>query len=395
MNKFKFFIKDFGCKINQYDARLIGKNLSAMGKIASSEENADIILINSCSVTHRAAREAIKYYRKIKRKHPKKEILAVGCTVKDEKEKFGTEEMKVLPQFKYLNHPSGSIEEFYGHTRAFVKIQQGCKGICSYCIIKKIKKPYFIKTPFQAVREIRKLSKKHPELVLCATNFKEYPEILNLIHAVKKIDSIYRWRFSSLHPECFSQELLRALNRDNRFCRHFHIPIQSANNEVLKKMRRGYTHEQVISALQNAKRILDGVVFSFDVIVGFPGETDKQFRDTVDFIENFAPIKVHVFRYSDRPGTDACGYEDKIDEIEKKDRMKKIEKISRDIKMIYFKSTVNKIKEIIVEDNNGGYTRDYFPVKIRNCSLNKTKTPGAVNIKVVGFTKNNLIGNIV
>ena len=345
---------------------MIEKNLEGMGKVSSSFEDADVVLINTCSVTHRAARDGVKYIRKIKRFFPEKEILAVGCSVRDNGEIFEEAGATILKQFKYLNNPKTSVEEFSGHTRAFLNLQQGCKGSCTYCIVKKIKKPYFIKQPQQVIQEIKLLLKKHREIVLCGTNFNEYPFISEVVNMMQDIKSDFRWRFSSLPPEAITSGLLDILKNDKRFCRHFHVPLQSASNQVLKNMGRNYKIEQVVEVIETAKAILDDVVFSFDLIVGFPGETQKSFQDSLNFIEKFEPIKVHVFRYSERPGTPAYNFKGKIAENIKKERMERVVEVSEIQREKHFEKAVGNTFELMIENDGYGYTREYLPVKLLN-----------------------------
>lgn len=390
MGSFRFHIKDFGCRINQYDSRLIQKNLIRMGRISVSLKDADVVLINTCSVTHRAARDGIKYSRRIRRAYPEKEILAMGCAVRDNTAEYEKAGVKTHAQFKYLDNPRNLITRFYGHTRAFIKIQQGCKSTCTYCVVKRLKKPYFIKSPDQVIHEMEVLSKNHPELVICATNFNEYAELLELIHGVKKINADFRWRFSSLPPESLTEQLLQSLSEDTRFCRHFHIPIQSANDTVLGMMKRGYTVKMAVESILRTKKILKGAVFSFDIMVGFPGETEKMFRDTISFIEIFSPVKVHVFRYSDRPLTPACYYDKKLPERVKKERLTEIVELSEKIRKKHFADTRGKIKEVVIENNNKGYTREYLPVKLVNYASHAV----IERVKIIDYSPKQLIGKI-
>ncbi len=399
MNNFTFYIKDFGCRINQYDASKVRMNLNRMGKIATSLEEADVVIINTCSVTHRAEKDGVKYIRRVKRTYPEKEILAMGCSVRDDLSQFEHAGAKTHTQFMYLNNPKVSLNKFYGHTRAFISIQQGCNGACTYCIVKKLKQPYFIKSIEDVAHEMRMLSKNHPEFVICATNFNEYPELLKLIHRIKEINADFRWRFSSVPPESLTKIILQSLNQDARFCRHFHIPLQSANDMVLEKMKRSYRIAQVIQSIERALNILDDVVFSFDIMVGFPGETEKNFRDTLNFIKKFSPVKIHIFRYSDRPGTSAYYFNKKVPERVKKERMNQVKKLSQEIREKHFAASVGKIKEIVAEKDNYGYTREYLPVKFMEvspkgitCEDNKSVFK---KTEIVSYDKKHLIGRII
>ena len=399
--KMKFYIKDFGCKVNQYDARVIAKNLSGMGNISVPLDKSDIVLVNTCSVTHRASRDGVKYVRKIRQKFPKKEVVAVGCLTRDKFETANLKGIKNLPDFKYLDNPRIILNEFYGHTRAFIKVQQGCRGRCSYCNVKNLKRPYFIKPPVLILEEIKNIARSHPEIVLCATNFNEYTELPRLVQMLQGIKENFRWRFSSIHPMSLTLPLLKSVCFDEKFCRHFHIPVQSASDNVLKKMRRGYTLSEVIKVIKNAKKIMNDVVFSFDIMVGFPGETDEDFNKTINFIEEFSPVKVHVFRYSQRGGTPAADYACPIPEKIKRQRMLKIKKVVAQSRRKHFKESLGSIKEIVLETGNSGYTRDYIPVEIINSSSRIYPTRNGHSfsqsaslikrVNIIGFNEKNLL----
>jgi threonylcarbamoyladenosine tRNA methylthiotransferase MtaB len=393
MSGFSFYIKDFGCRINQYDARLIKKNLAGMGKIPATLEEADVVLINTCSVTHRASSDAVRFARKIKNAYPDKEILAIGCSAREGNNGFVEAGIKTLPQFKYLDNSKTNIDEFDGHRRAFIKIQQGCKGSCAYCIVKKLKKPYYIKSVASVMEEIRELSVKHPEVVICATNFNEYPDMIALVRGIGELTGDFRWRFSSLPAACITDEVIDLLSKDKRFCPHFHIPVQSGSDVILEKMKRGYTIDQVNAAIELAGKKLGNVAFSFDVIVGFPGETNEDYNETIEFIKKTKPVKVHAFRYSERPGTEACNYEKKVPENIKKERISELIDISENIRNKHFEDALGKIKEVVIERDKSGYTRDYLPVTIAG---NDSQLPGYFrNVKITEFKNECLLGIVV
>ncbi|MEA3507167.1 MAG: radical SAM protein, partial [Elusimicrobiota bacterium] len=313
----KFYIKNFGCKVNQYDSRMLAQNLETMGKTGvSSPREADIIIVNTCSVTNRSESKERSYMRNISRRYPEKEFLAVGCTVRRYKGDFKFGGAETSTGFIYLNNPRTALEKFKGHSRGFITIQQGCRGHCTYCLVKKLKKPYFIKSPEEVAAEAGRFLKNHRELVFCATNSAEYTQLDKLIKKLHDIPGEFRWRFSSLNPGSLTEENIKLLSRDERFCPHFHIPLQSASDSVLKKMNRGYSLEMVESVINTIKKYIPGSVFAFDIIVGFPGESENDYQKTVDFVEKIRPVKVHIFRFSNCEGTAAYKFRNvkRIDE---------------------------------------------------------------------------------
>ncbi|MGM0441471.1 MAG: radical SAM protein [Elusimicrobiota bacterium] len=393
MEGLNFFIKDFGCKVNQYNSRIVRDNLSRLGYNYSSLEKAEVVIINTCSVTHRATGKGLKYCRRIKRKYPSKEVLAMGCSTRYVPEKFEKDNINILRQFLFIDNPNGNLDEFYSHTRGFINLQQGCHGGCKYCTVKDLKSPFYIKSAEDAKKEIEKLIKRHPEVVLTATNFKEYHPLLELAEKLKNLHKNFRWRFSSMHPGSLSQKLLKILKYDSKFCPHFHIPVQSGSNSVLKKMNRGYSISDVEKGLRMVRENFKVAGFSYDIITGFPGEKEEDHRKTKNFLKKFPPVKVHIFRYSDRPGTPAAEFDNKVPERIKKKRMDELRTLSLDLRKNIFKNSVGKIKEIVPEGpGKFGYTRDYMPVSL---NTDTEKNGRFLKIEITDCKKNKLIGKTV
>ncbi|MFH1415793.1 MAG: radical SAM protein [Elusimicrobiota bacterium] len=390
--KFKYYIKEFGCRINQYDARLMMEKLSRMGNLSSTPKEADVIIINTCGVTHRAERDGYKYARRIKRLYPDKELLAAGCSVRASSFDYEVAGISTLKQSIYLANPAGSISRFYGQTRAFLKVQQGCRGKCTYCTVRKLKKPYYGKNMKTLMLEARDLAVNHPEIVLCATNFNEYSEFTGLAGSMGSIREDFRWRFSSVPVGVLSDDVITILSEDSRFCRHFHIPLQSASDKILTLMNRGYDIKKVSETMGKLKTKMPDTVFSFDIIVGFPGETRADLKHTLDFIRDTAPVKVHVFRYSERPGTIACSYDGKVPESDKRDRMLEVKSLSESIRLGHFRDSVGKIKEMAVEKGGSGYTRDYLPVKVDNRGKTETSERTLEMVRIINYNYGYLSG---
>lgn len=390
---FRFHIKDFGCKVNQYDARLIARNLERMGNTAGTMEEADVVFVNTCSVTERALSQSVRYSKKIRSEYPAKEVIAIGCSAR-EGGRFGGGKIGTVPQFIYLDNPRAAIEEFYGHTRAFLKVQQGCRAACTYCCVRKLKFPHYAKSPEAVITEMEELAKKHGEIVLCATNFNEYPRLEELAGRIKDVRGLFRWRFSSLPPGRFTDGLLGILADDPKFCRHFHLPVQSANSEVLGRMGRGYTAGDLEDLVSRTGRAMPGTVFSYDIITGFPGETEAQFAETLEFIRRHRPVKVHVFRYSERPGTPAAGLSGKVPEKLKRERMTLVKELSESIRQEHLRQAVGSVREVVPEKGSTGYSREYLPVRVRGLKRAVSGGP-AVYARICGFDGKSLVGSPV
>ncbi len=390
MGSINFFIKDFGCKINQYGSRIVRDNLTPLGYSYSSLEKSSLVIVNTCSVTHRATRKGLKYCRRIKRKYPSKEVLAIGCSTRYAPERFAADDIKIIKQFMYIDNPATGLKNFYGQTRGFINVQQGCKGKCSYCTVRDLKSPFYVKPVDKVNQEIKSMVEIHPEIVLAATNFKQYPYLLELAEMIKKIKGDFRWRLSSIHPECITERLLSVLSGDSRFCAHFHIPVQSASNKILKKMNRCYTVTDIEKSLNYIQSKFNSPGFSYDIITGFPGEEEEDHSKTKKFLKKFCPVKVHIFRYSNRPGTRAAGFKKSVPERVKKRRMTELKKISLKLRGKKFKKAKGTIKEIVPEENKKyGYTRDYMPVKLKeDCFANNR----LLKVKITSYSKNSLTG---
>ncbi len=389
MERTKFHIKDFGCKVNQYDSRLIREALQSMGHVFSGLPDADIVLVNTCSVTKKADKKALKYIRRTKREFPNKEIMATGCSVRKSSSVYHKSGAETAKSFLWLDNPSRCIRQFYDHTRAFIKVQQGCSGGCSYCSIWKLKRPFFKKKPETVIKEIKKVSQKHPEIVLCATNFKEYGYLDELVKKMVRLKGDLRWRFSSIHPLCLRKNIIELLEEDDRFCPHFHFPIQSASDSVLKRMNRNYSIVMIRRIIDDIKINVENAVFSFDLIAGFPGETCEDFNKTIGFIKDVSPVKVHVFPFSPRNNTPAYKMGGRVMQNIKNYRVRRIQEAAHEERLKNFREWVGKKAEVILENGKSGYTRESLPVKIKGSPSFYGKH---ADVRISGFTDKCLTG---
>lgn len=336
-----FSIETLGCKVNQYESEALRESLLDEGYLeAGSGEVPDLAIIHTCSVTHLADRKSRQSIRKFARMSPKPRIAVLGCYSQisaGEVEKIegvdlimgtyekgaltrllslgGTDGKKtwILPHDGLKPYDSLALKNHHDKTRAYIKIQDGCGNYCSYCII-----PYTRgrsrSRPLAAILDEARIlaGNGYREAVLIGiqsasygTDLKEEVELTDVVKAVAGTPGILRVRLGSAEPTYFTEERLEKLSGIKSFCPHFHLSLQSGSDRILKAMNRKYTTGQYREILENIRRLFKNPAITTDLIVGFPGETDGDFKDTMDFVSRMAFSDVHVFRYSKREGTAA------------------------------------------------------------------------------------------
>lgn len=385
--KMRFYIKTFGCKVNQYDSQLIKENLTQDENflLVSNYNEADLIIINSCVVTEKAEDEVKKYIKKFKTKAT---VVVTGCF----KEKINEDGVYYLPlkdeinikNFIYKifnievkeNIKKDRISFFEGRTRAFLKIEEGCNKFCSYCIVPylrgnaKSKDKSIIKEEF-----VDLLKNGYKEIVLTGTELGFYgiEKNTNLIELLKELISIpydFRIRLSSLDPEFLSDDLIKLISENEKICSHIHLPLQSGSNKILKIMRRRYDKDYYIDRALKFKEKVKNSTVTTDIIVGFPDESDEDFYETIDVINKVQFLKCHIFPYSEREGAFASKYlsDKKINEDILKERLKIINKVAKETTQKVLDSFINKeiifLGETKRQNALFGFTENYIRVFI-------------------------------
>jgi len=342
----RIYFHTFGCKVNQYETQLLREQICYNGNYQPVEkiETADIAIINSCTVTHNADADTRQLVRRIIRVNPRCRIIVTGCyAVRSKKEILDISNSveicpikEKIPCYLGLNYENRqTITYFADHSRAFVKIQDGCDAFCSYCIVPYVRPKLWSKPLETILKEVDSLVENgYKEIVLCGIRLGKYSSnnAKNFAELVKNLMNIredFRISFSSLEVQEITEELIEVLASTDRIVHHFHIPLQSADNEVLKRMSRPYTSEEFQYKIDCIRKKLKDVIFTTDVIVGFPGETEKNFLNTYNFIEKNKFKKIHVFRFSPRPGTKAENFKDYVDSKEIKKRAVALLKFSK------------------------------------------------------------------
>ena len=400
---YKIFFITFGCKVNQYETECMRSNFLANGfSETDSPEKADVIVVNSCTVTASGDGKSLYSVRKLRKTNPEAVIVLTGCLPQaspQTAEKIieadivtGTKERNGLPQLvlDFLNERKRIIsiaqygssdefeESFYGdfksRTRAFVKIQDGCNQFCSYCIIPYARGRCRSK-PIDVLRnEIKALAEAgHREIVLVGINLAFYGKEfgLRLADAVEeccKIDGIERVRLGSLEPEVITNEDLVRLSKLRQFCPQFHLSLQSGCERTLKRMHRHYTPDEYFDLVSKIRYVFPDASITTDVMVGFPQESEEEFCESMRFVEKVGFAKIHVFQYSPRNGTIAAEMP-QISAAVKAERADRMKALGNRLHEEYLKKQIGKTVPVLFERENSdefhqGYAPDYTLIKI-------------------------------
>ena len=401
----KFYIYTLGCKVNTYESNVISELLEKDNYIKSTNpKDADIIVINTCTVTNTADNKSLKMIRQANRLNEKALIVVCGCMSQHEHERIinldnvivviGNKNKSKVPKYikEYLSTKKQIVDIFdltdvpfeemklnnFDKTRAFVKIQDGCNNFCSYCIIPYTRGNVRSKNPDEVIDEINNLvSQGHEEIVLTGihtghygSEFKNY-NFGNLLTDILKIDKLKRLRISSIEITEITDEILDIIKNNPVLVDHMHIPLQSGADSVLKNMNRKYDKDYFINRIETLRRLRPNISITTDVIVGFPNETEDNFNETIETIKKISFSKIHVFPYSRRDGTKADLMENQISEEIKKERVKTLLALSKKLEIDYMNKFVGKTLEFIPEVEKDGYlfghTGNYLYIKVKGC----------------------------
>lgn len=402
-----FFIKTLGCKVNSYESEFI-RNLLLSSGLKEVNENADVCIVNTCTVTNTADNKSKQVINNIKKHNPHAIVVAMGCFCqfreKEIKELINADiiignrdKSKILDYINEFEKNKKQIVKFYDmnnvefedmevkkynkHHRAFIKIEDGCNNFCSYCIIPYVRGRVRSKDFNKCIIEAQELVLSgHKEIVLAGIHTGQYnnngKRLSDVINRLSEIDGLERIRLSSVEIVELDEGMLDIIKNNNKFVSHLHIPLQAGSNHILKEMNRRYTREEFIEMVNNIKKLRPGISLSTDIIVGFPGETDEDFNDTLELSKEVGFSKIHVFPYSDRTGTVASRMKNKVDGNIKKQRVHKLMELSNELERKYFEENLNKEVEILVEEekegNFYGFTSNYIPLKLQgNYEINE------------------------
>jgi threonylcarbamoyladenosine tRNA methylthiotransferase MtaB len=399
-----------GCKVNQYDTQAMREACLGRGfREAADGRRADLYIINTCTVTARADSESLALVRRARRENPAARIVVTGCLAELDETKIRQADRNVLivknkdkenilqritHNAQRITHNAQRIAQdgisyFAGHTRAFLKIQDGCDNLCSYCKVPLVRGHSRSKALREVVVEAGNLVKNGVrEIVLTGICLGAYGRDLQprislaeVIAELEKIKPLLRIRLSSIEASDISGALIEKLRRSGKLCRHLHIPIQSGDNRVLKKMHRHYARDDYLKLVKKLKSRIPGIAITTDVLVGFPGESAKDFQNTLDLVKKIKPLKVHIFPYSKREGTAAAQAVDQevpLKIIQERIRiLKKLaDRCALDFKRRFLGKKIEVLFEEELKDAPGwwrGYTDNYILVKYRSGSNLKNK----------------------
>lgn len=363
----RFAVETVGCRLNQYETEKMANQLSLLGfDRVEYDQEADLYLVNTCTVTGRADASCRNVISRATRRENGAVVVVVGCYVDSEPEKLAllngvdlvvgnsdkSNIVKILNQrFPSLFEDDIAMETpqiisgFYNHSRAWVKISDGCNQKCAYCIIPRVRGKLVNRPASEIADEINLLSKNgFHEVVLTGVHIGQYcwdkiKSIAELMQYILDNTDIPRLRLSSIEPQEVKADILAVMkNGGRRICRHLHVPLQSGSDQILSAMRRPYSAQDYLSNLRTIKENIEGVVIGADIIVGFPGETENDFDKSIGIIQSELIDYLHVFSYSDRPGTDSSEMPNKI----KSKEIKRRNKILRDISDNNYIAALNK-----------------------------------------------------
>lgn len=405
----KALLINLGCKVNKYEADAMAEKLRAAGMvIVGTEEDADVCIVNTCSVTNMAQKKSRQMLRRVKKQNENAVIIAAGCYVNAEhetllKESFVdivvgnnmkkdivqvvaeyfwgansnnmTKPQNIACEIEQVNKDyyvpiddTGEYEEMgslvasgLDHRRAYIKIQDGCNQFCSYCIIPYTRGRVRSREPEKILEEVAALAVSGvKEFVLTGihissygTDFKsdrEIHDLGSLINAMEKIPEVARIRLGSLEPRIITKEFLAQIGKSEKLCPHFHLSLQSACNATLKRMNRKYTIEEYAEKCRLLREYFDTPAITTDVIVGFPGETEEEFAQTLSNLEELNLYEIHVFKYSIRSGTAAEKLPDHVPEDVKNSRSEVLLELTRRQKSAFEQSLTGTVDEVLVEE---------------------------------------------
>jgi threonylcarbamoyladenosine tRNA methylthiotransferase MtaB len=391
-----YLVNVLGCKVNQYDAQQIELLLERYGleKTARSDD-ADVIVVHTCGVTAAAAQKSRQTIRRMQRDNPLAHVIVTGCAATDELTQVDQNPVFRVPagadwlqrlaeQLDSLAMPNTvatdgietdtfTISRFGDHTRAFLKVQDGCDIGCSFCIIPQLRKEPRDKTIDAAVCEATALTEAgYREIVVTGVSVGLYgretgSSLAELLRHLADVPDIGRIRLSSLHPGELTDELLKVWAASPNIMPHLHLSLQSGSDAVLHAMRRGYTAEDYFNAVERARVVLDRPAFTTDIIVGFPGETDTYFEESYTFCEKVGFSQMHIFTYSPRPKTMAAKMGRQVNGAVAMARSERLRELGEAMALDYHSQFIGQELEVLIEQEKdgraSGYSKHYIPVE--------------------------------
>lgn len=401
-----FSIYSFGCKVNQYESQVMNELMTSRGyTYTEDKENADILIINSCTVTAVSDNKIMKLIRHLRRTKDNAVIVLTGCMPQAypnlrenfeqvdivlgnamrselpyEIEKFLANRKQIINVHKYTKNSDFelvSVTKFEERTRAFIKIEDGCNHYCSYCIIPYARGPVRSKPLDILKRELEHLSVHgYKEIVLVGINLSAYGQefgshLCDAVECACSIEGIERVRLGSLEPDRMDKKSIERLSKLDKLCPQFHLSLQSGCDATLKRMNRHYTADEYRTIVKDLREVFNNCSITTDIMVGFAGETDDEFKQSVEFVKEISFAKAHVFPYSQREGTKAAKAPNQVEQSVKSQRSKIMIEVTDAARKAFLESQIGRNEPVLFEQTTQdgfweGYTVNYTPVKMKS-----------------------------
>lgn len=439
MQNKNLYIQTFGCQMNVHDSEQIAALLSHSGYELTDNINlADLIIVNTCSIREKAAQKAYSQLGRIgkmKKQNPDLIVGVGGCLAQQLGKKLhqkigfldfvlGTQSIHRLPEIiSSVRKERNKITEikFYEGTNsigvfarprknvvgAYVTIMQGCNNFCAYCVVPYLRGPEISRKSDEIIQEISKIADYGiKEVTLLGQNVNSYGKTLNdgsnftsLIRSIAKISGIRRIRFTTSHPRDFSSELIECFLEEEKLCKHIHLPVQSGSNRILELMNRGYTVEEYMIKIDNLRKLVPHISITSDIIIGFPGETQKDYQETIDMMKKIRFDSVFSFKYSEREGTAAQKLTGKIEEYEKTKRLEQLQALQNRHTLEKNIEMEGTIEEVLVEGRSRNSEHDMMgrtsSWKIINFKGDSDLIGKFVNVKISKAYIHSLRGKLI
>lgn len=413
----------FGCKVNQYETQLIRENFLRHG-YKETKFTPSVYVINGCSLTASAERKCRHLIKSLKKNNPQARLMITGCYAQNHPQGLNRENSfflipqdlkELIPEFLPPMHKKQPflrqgkdisllrkrriqmrINFFEGHTRGFVKIQDGCSNFCSYCIVPYLRGKSISKNAKTVIQEISGLTEQGiKEVVLTGIDlgswgkdFKKKADLAFLISQIEKIPNLSRLRLSSIELRHIKPNLMQSFLYTKKLCRHLHLPLQSGDDYILKKMNRPYTRSDYLKKVERLKKVCGDIAITTDIMIGFPGEEERHFRHTLEVVKEVGFSRVHIFPFSPRPQTLAAKFKQTLNKKTLEERRQRLQKLANKTSFLFRKALKNKKVEIIFEQKEKGcwigYTDTYVRVKVKS-PLNLKNRLTKIEIKKITF----------
>ncbi len=401
-----FSILTLGCKVNQYESEAMSELFESRGyRQVENDDFSDVYIVNTCTVTNLSDRKSRQFIRKSKKNNPNSVVAVVGCysqvspeEVKSiegvdvvvgtternrivdliEESKKNNEKINIVKDLKNVREFANTTNfDSNNRTRAYMKVQDGCNRFCTYCIIPFARGPIRSRTIEDSVREARTLADRgFKEIVLTGIHIGSFGmdlgdmRLIDLIEAIAEVDGIERIRLSSVEPLIITDDFMERAVKTGKLCDHFHLSLQSGSNNILKAMNRRYTREDYIEKANIIRKYMPHAGLTTDIIVGFPGESQEDFEDSMKIVKEVGFSRIHVFKYSKRKNTRAAVMKNQIDGNVKKERSEKLIALGEEYQEIFERENMKTTHSVLFEEKHDGvyygYTTNYIRVKAKS-----------------------------